>query len=138
MHRPLLILAMLCSCSGCVATRLPLCPAIAEVSYDTRQEGKGQLIGRYLRSETERRLISVRPLTPFIAEFRGTFWEIAWLRRNYVMLLCAFNPDLVIDDEGLYRRASSSARKWIQLVDAGEEAELMEFGYCRSCCTTPP
>lgn len=127
-------------CSGCVAaTRLPLCPKLAELSYPTLEEGRGQLLGRFVKVEAANRHVSVSPLSYFVAEFRGPRKEIKWLRRNYDILLTQFNPRLITEDEDVFTSAQHHVKSWMQLVDSGRYEDLMleESAFCPVCCTNP-
>jgi hypothetical protein len=115
---------------------LPLCPKLAEVSYDGVAEGKGKIIGRFVAEQAARRGIEINPLSQFAAEFRGPQHQIEWLRANYPAMLCAFNSKLVVNAESVYKSSMHHVREWMQLVETGHLEQLMDSQYlfCPNCC----
>ncbi|MBS0202934.1 MAG: hypothetical protein JSS49_08560 [Planctomycetes bacterium] len=109
------------------------------MSYGTAEEGKGKIVNRFVAEEAKRRGVVIRPLSYFVAEFTGPPSQIEWFRRNYAVLLCGFNPEMVINDEAAYRSCSGHVREWMKLVDEGKYENLMDdqFLFCPNCCTTP-
>jgi hypothetical protein len=116
--------------AGCSTTQLPICPKMAQLSYDTTDAGKDKIIGRFLADQAARRGIKIKPLSYSVAEFSGPTWQIKWLRANYPVLLCSVNPKLVDSPEhlaDLQRMVMLHAREWMRLVDEGNAAALATF-----------
>jgi hypothetical protein len=119
-------------------TVLPLCPRLAQLSYETREAGNGKLVGSFLQAAADARGIQIQLLSSFVAEFRGPPHQIRWLEQNYAMLLCAFNSALVIDDQAVYTSAMNHAEDWIALVREGRHKDLMlsQYKFCNNCCVS--
>jgi hypothetical protein len=118
--------------------RLPLCPKLAEMSYDSIEEGRGKIIGRTVAEAASARKVRITPLSSFVADFTGPTEQIRWFKRNYPDLLCAFNPKLVVNVEATNLSCMNHVRQWMDLVASGKEEDLMlnEYLYCPNCCDT--
>jgi hypothetical protein len=127
------------TCDTVVTALFPLCPRLAQLSYENETAGHGKLVSRFTDEEAQKRGVEIRPLSYFVAEFRGPISEIDWFRRNYPMMLCGFNPALVTNVEASYTSCMTHAREWMNLVDAGRLDELMNdpHVYCPNCCPSP-
>ena len=131
--------------SSCSTTRLPICPKMAQMSYDTIDEGKGQVFGRFLVEQMKQRGITAKPLNYFVADFTGPANQICWLRRNYPLLICSVNPKLVNNPTDLAnaeRLCMLNARVWMNLVDSGRVSDLTialsTNSYCPTCNADVP
>lgn len=109
--------------SGCVTTRLPLCPAVAQ-----RSQAQGKTPGplnAYTRQAIAARGITVEVLSPYAASFRGSSGDIGWLVDNYAHLVCAFEPGEVSSAQSSYTSCMNHAPAWISLVRSGRPEQLM-------------
>lgn len=95
------------------------------------------IVNRFVVEEAAKRRVTITPLSYFVAEFKGNTKSIQWFRENYEIMLCAFNPRLVTDDDTLYTSCMKHARDWIDLVEKGLESDIMlqELLFCPNCCT---
>lgn len=123
-----------CSCT--TTERFPLCPKIAALSYSSREEGRGQVVNKFVKDEARRRDVSIIIVSNFVAELEGSPRDIAWFEANYPTLLCAFNPELVIEDEATHTSCHSHVKKWTEIIKTRRENELMLEGnlFCPNCC----
>lgn len=130
----LLLTLTFCSCT--TTERFPLCPKIAALSYPSREEGKGQVVNKFVKDEALRRDVSIVLISNFVAELKGSRRNIAWFESNYPSLLCAFNPGLVIEDEATHTSCHSHVRNWMEMVKNQRENELMleKNLFCPNCC----
>jgi hypothetical protein len=135
----LVLLILVVLAGGCVTrTRLPLCPKLAEKSYESAATGKNQIVGRFVKEQAARRGITITPLSYFVAEFKGPSHQVRWLRENYDTLLTAFNPKLITWDEVDFTAAHQHVRTWMELVDQKRYSELMlaQHKFCPVCCSS--
>ena len=135
-------LLFICSCS---TTRLPICPKMAEMSYLTVDEGKGQVFGRFLVEQMKARGIKAKPLNYFVADFTGPATQICWLRKNYPLLLCSVNPKLIDSPTHLadaQRMCIIHTREWMKSIDSGHVGDLTialsTNAYCPTCDSDVP
>lgn len=115
---------------------VPLCPKLAQASYEDEETGKGKLIGKFLAARAKQLGVTITPLSAFEAELFGPELQVDLLLKQYPTLLCAFNPDLVINDESTFTSCMTHARKWMELTSTGKSEHLMhdEHVYCPNCC----
>lgn len=110
--------------AGCTTIRFPLCPAIAEASYET---GRGRTINRFVLQEAETRRVEIRPLSTFAADFSGFSPSVTWLSKNYPAMLCAFDPRKVVNDRETYISCMTHAPEWMRIVRSDHPESLMYF-----------
>jgi hypothetical protein len=74
-------------------------------------------------------------LSEFDAEFSGMVWNVRWLKRNYVTMLCAFDPVKVHDYTAAYTSCMDRAPQWVALVLAGRAKDLLKdpYDYAGNC-----
>lgn len=97
--------------SSCATTVLPLCPAIAEISYPDASEGN---VNYYIAQATEKKGIEFTVLSPFSAEFRGSKADIKWLTERYSHMLCAFDSEKEVDASSTYITCMEFSPVWIE------------------------
>lgn len=132
--RVVLVVLSSCLISGCSTVSLPLCPRIAELSYEETDASKSEM-NKYLAEAVRARNISVMNVGPFEAEYQGSWREIRWLEQNYPALLCAFSPSRVIDPTAVHTACMDRAPGWISVVKGGRIDNLFldDYGYKSSC-----
>lgn len=122
--RALVPLAVSLLLSGCADTvRLPLCPKIAERSFDEVQ--RGAVVNRYILQAVKARDIEIVELSKFAASFRGSGTALDWLQDNYVQLLCAFDPDHEENVRATYISCTQHARRWVEIIQSDAQEDLM-------------
>jgi hypothetical protein len=120
---------LLLSLTGCVPFFLgrpelvPLCPAIAEISFTKKKDG--QLVNYFAETEAKRLGVKIRPLSSYTASVEGNPWSVAKLVEEYKFLMCAFNPKLDINDRATYLSCMSHAESWIDTVRSERPEKLM-------------
>jgi len=121
--------------AGCQAhTLVPLCPKIAEISYDPPHPGA--LVNRLVAEQAQERHVQISILSPFVAELSGPAHEIEWFKRNYRFMLCGFDPRLVIEDASTYERIMLGAAEWQTVLQSPHPEQLMgtTIRYAPLCC----
>ena len=122
--------------AGCVATKLPLCPQVAQLSYPRGAAPSD--VNRFVSDRARERRVRVTPLSTFVAEFRGYVGDVRWLERNYRTLLCAFDSSQVVDDGRLYGACMSNASGWIAVVQSARPEYLMlDKTFFKDTCALP-
>lgn len=131
-----LALAALLS-GGCAATKLPLCPKVAQWSYPVGTQPSD--INRFVSDRARERQLRITPLSRFTAEVSGFAWNVRWLEKHYVTLVCAFDPGQVIDDGRVYGACMSTASEWIRVVQSAHpEHLLVEQTLFKETCAFEP
>jgi hypothetical protein len=113
---------LLLTLAGCTTARFPLCPAIAEASYQTPGP---RTIGAYTAKAAELREVQIQPLSAFAADFTGSYDEINWFTENYPTLVCAFDPKQVTDVSTTYLSCMTHASEWVQVIRSAHPEDLM-------------
>jgi hypothetical protein len=126
------VLALLLS--GCATVKLPLCPRLAALS----QEGKpvaSTAVNEFVKHAAIQRDVSITVISPFIAEFTGSWTGVTWLESNYPTLLCSFNPTNVIDPTTVHTVCTKNSPAWMRVVKDGrvEDLFLEEYLFKASC-----
>ncbi len=122
-------LLLLLSLTGCVPFFLarpelvPLCPAIAEISFKEKKDG--QLVNHFAEAEAKRLDVKISPLSSYVASVEGNPWGVARLVEEYKFLLCAFNSKLDINDRATYLSCTRHAQSWIDTVRSERPERLM-------------
>jgi hypothetical protein len=102
--------------ASCTTVVLPLCPAIARISYSTNQEDA--VINRLIIQEAKARQIKINQLSWFSAEFSGYSPSVAAFKKNYRYMLCAFDPSnpkiLQAKVRDTYQSCMTHAEEWIE------------------------
>lgn len=138
MLRVTLALALSLGLSACATAKLPLCPRVAHLSYATDTTPSD--IGHYTATAAAVRGIHLSPLSAFAMTAHGSSSDIGWFKRNYREMLCAFNPDRVVDPKSVYAACMAGAPTWIEVVASSKPEHLMsdQYGYVYSCAILPP
>jgi len=123
---------------GCATVRLPLCPAIAEASYQSG--GRGKIINMYVSQSAVERNVVIRPLSSFAADFTGGYPDIKWLSNNYPFILCAFDARQVVHDRDVYISCMQHSPSWIAIVQSSKPEDLMlrETLFRENCAAFSP
>ena len=121
-----------------LSVRVPLCPAIAAASFDTKESGKGKIINRFAEEYAKRLNVEIVPISSFEAEVIGAPNQVNRFLDFYPSLLCAFNSTIVRNDEQVYRGCLRNVEKWMTIVENKRPSELMATGtaFCPICCQT--
>ena len=128
-----MLLCLSCSFGCCARILVPLCPKLAEESYDPPK--RGAVVNRYMQAEADRRHIEIHVVSPFVAALQGTPWDIGWFRHHYVFMVCGFDPHNVIEDEAVGMTCLRRAKRWLELIEssAPEDVLLKEAEYGPIC-----
>lgn len=115
---------------------VPLCPKLAQLSYEDVESGRGKLVGKFMAAQAKRMGITITPLSNFEAELFGPQVNVEIFLEQYPSMLCAFNSELVVNDESTFTSCRNHARKWMELTANGKSQDLMlsEHLYCPNCC----
>ena len=118
---------------GCTRMLVPLCPKLAEQSFDPPRPGTA--VNRYLQAEADHRHVKIHVLSPFVGELEGMPWDISWFRQRYVYIVCGFDPHNVIEDRSICLECLARANKWLALIQsrAPEDLFLKETDYVPLC-----
>lgn len=106
--------------------RVPLCPKLAAVSYTPAQPDA--IVNKFMAEQAQLRKITIKPLSPFVAEVSGKKSQIKWFVNNYQFMACAFDREQVIADETTYTTCTQYAPSWIDIVQSEKPEDLMLEG----------
>jgi hypothetical protein len=123
--RPRLLLLSAASAllSACASVNLPLCPRVAALS--SASDSPPVLTpNRFILEAAKRKDIEVTVITPFVAQYKGSWTSLTWIESNYPALVCAFDPRAVIDPTSLHTSCTRHAPEWIAIVKAGTLDDL--------------
>lgn len=113
---------------------VPLCPAIAEVSYPkTKIDGK--LINYFAATEAEKLRVKISPISSYTAVVQGSSSSVSRFLNEYRFMICAFNPKLEINDRSTYLSCMRHAQSWINIVRSRQPEQLMltETSFRENC-----
>lgn len=82
-------------------------------------------VNRYISEDAERRGINIAQLSPFVAEFRGSFSAISAFESNYRFLVCAFEPSQERDPRAAFMTCIAHSPFWIDAVKSEMPQNLM-------------
>jgi hypothetical protein len=103
---------------------VPLCPAIAEISYP-KEKIEGKLINYFALNEAEKLRVKIRPLSSYTAMLQGSSYSVASFLNEYKFMICAFNPKLEINDKSTYLSCMHHAQAWVDIVRSRQPEKLM-------------
>lgn len=115
--------------AGCSTMILPLCPKILDAN------GAVNGVNRYTIQNTQQRGVQFEALSPFVARVKGSSFGVNNVVSDYPFLVCAFDPNSVIQDEATFMRCVNNAPAWIEKLNSKEPEELMltELNYSGTC-----
>lgn len=118
---------------------VPLCPAIAEVSYP-KEKSDGKLINYFAANEAEKLRVKIRPLSSYTAVVQGGSASVFRFLNEYRFMICAFNPKLEINDRSTYLSCMRHAQSWINIVRSRQPERLMleETSFRDNCAPRLP
>lgn len=108
---------------GCTSVRIPLCPKLAARSYPPNATPSA--VNFYAAENAARLNLEISILSPYAATISGRADRIEAFTRNYPLIICAFDPASVIEDESTFLACVANAPTWIQNVQSPKPETLM-------------
>lgn len=125
--RPALAVGLICSLMlvcGCATRFYPLCPAIAEKSYDTPR--KGEIINRRLAQVATAWRVKVVPVSEFVVRISGPVTSLNKIQVSYPQLVCSFDPRQDAFTRQTYMTCVAHSPDWVTTVQRGHAQDLMQ------------
>lgn len=110
--------------TGCSTVILPLCPAVARYSYGPTEPESP--INKIIVNRSLEAGIEIKQLSWFLAEYRGSYFEVNRLVKRYPSMVCAFDPNLrrtLIRET--YMSCMEHASDWISISSSDSPWTLM-------------
>ena len=115
---------------------VPLCPAIAEVSFpDAKQEGA--LVNHFVIQEAARQKVNVDVVSGFTARLSGRRDRVEAMIAGYPSLLCAFDQSLESNDQSTYTSCMAHAMEWMNIVQNSPDELMLSHTLFKENCTSP-
>ena len=71
----------------------------------------------------------MRVLSPFVGKFSGSIFSLQRLKKDYPLLVCAFETDRVPNDPATHTSCTNHAPEWINAVQSGAPQTLFVDQY---------
>jgi len=99
-----------------ITEKYPICYQLSKDNPCGIKDYEG--INKVTYNSCIKRHIKITPLSNVVAEFRGSKSKMEWLKKNYYLLVCDFNPDNhgAVTNEKYCSLCLQFSRDWISVV----------------------